>query len=229
MSDINYCANGCTTRHGDETHRTQTEGRSQLCSRCETRLHDWIKAIPDTYALLPTFVMPGSTEPDPDKRSAKITDAPAPMRLDVIDLLDERLGRKWLGTEATEDRRGVVGTLWAWVTLIADERPLTNLPTPSVAGACQLLDRHLLWAAEQDWISELYDEIKTLNRTLADATGDYRKKPVGHCHVVPENTDDPCGGPLFASSYGGVRCARCNATWDANHLRQLGLAQAANQ
>ncbi|MCY1312923.1 hypothetical protein D9M70_633960 [compost metagenome] len=60
---------------------------------------------------------------------------------------------------------------------------------------------------------------------MADAVGEYRRPPVGRCHV---DTDDgaTCGGKLFANPYGGVRCARCQATWDASELRILGLALA---
>lgn len=228
MSELTYCANGCTTRHGDETHRTSTEAPSQLCTRCEARLHDWLTKIPESFALVPMFLEHGTTEGNPESKATKKADAPAPMRLDVIDILDTRLGRKWLGTEVSEDRRGPTGTLIAWATLIADERTLPSHPD-TITGCCQLIDRHRLWAAEQDWIDELYNDVKTINRTLSDAIGDYRKKPVGHCHVIPEGAQKPCGGPLFASTYGGVTCARCRATWDAGHLRQLGLAQATAQ
>lgn len=223
---MNYCLNGCTRRHGDEQLAVATEGKSQLCVQCEGRLGDWLGKIPDTYALLPTFLEHGTTDKNPESKTTKAANAPAPMRLDVIDLLDERRGRKWLGTAATEDRRGVLGTLWANVDRLAEERPLEHVPAPSVPAACLLLNRHRLWLAEQDWSSDLYEDVRTIHRQLADATGDYRRKPVGRCHIIPEQAETPCNGPLFANPYGGVHCTRCDATWDPTHLRQLGLAQA---
>lgn len=225
MSKVIYCANGCTS--GPDKHRRTTEPPSQLCGSCETDLHRWLTTIPKNYALLPQFINHGTAEKNPDSKATKSAEAPAPMRLEVVDLLDERLGRKWLGTAPADDRRGVFGTLLSHVVRLCEERPLTAGAT-TVAAACDLLDRHRLWLAERDWINELYEDVKATHRAIADAIGDYRRPPVGRCHIATDN-DQACGGPLFASTYGGVRCAKCKAEWDAAHLRQLGLAQAAAQ
>jgi len=223
MSEIRYCVTGCTTKG----NRVTTETKSNLCTHCEDRLHIWLRTIPDHYALLPTFLEHGTTDRNPESKTSKAPDPPAPMRLDIIDLLDTRLGRIWNGTAPAHDRRGVIGTLRAHAERVIDERHLTT-PTPeTVYAACALLDRHRLWIAEQDWIAELYTETKQLNRTLADAVGEYRRPPVGHCHIDTDDNGGRCNGNLHANTYGGVRCARCHATWDATHLRQLGLAQAA--
>lgn len=229
MSELTYCANGCMTRHGNEEHRTQTEAPSQLCTRCEGRLSDWLTKIPDNYALLPTFLEHGVAERNPDSKTTKSANpGQAPMRLDIIDLLDTRLGRRWNGTEPAHDRRGVIGTLRVHVERLTEERPLTASWTDtSVSAACNLLNRHRLWIAEQDWVSDLYEDLRNINRTLSDAVGDYRRPPIGRCHLAIEDGENICGGALFANEYGGVRCSKCGNAWDASHLRQLGLAQAA--
>lgn len=222
MSGIRYCQTGCTTAG----QRVQTEGSSTLCRRCEDQIHHWLDNIPDLYALLPTFVLHGSIDRNPDSKTTKAAEAQAPMRLEIIDLLDARRGRKWNGTAPATDRRGVVGTLKIWLDTLIEDRPLTTTkPVTSIAAACALLDRHRLWIAEQAWASRLHADLKQLHRELSDATGDYRRPPVGHCHV--ETDAGRCEGPLFANPHGGVHCARCRAAWDAEHLRQLGLAQAA--
>jgi len=223
MSEIRYCANGCT-RTGDIP--VTTEPPSQLCARCEDNLRVWLNKIPDHYALLPTFIEHGTVDRNPESKATKSVNAAAPMRLDIIDLLDTRYGRCMNGLAPTTDRRGVIGTLKVHTERLIEERPLTNVPILNVSTACALLSRHRLWLAEQDWISDLYEDIKQLHRTLSDAVGEYRRPPVGHCHVLNDD-NQACGGGLFANPYGGVRCSRCGATWDANHLRQLGLAQAA--
>lgn len=222
MDQVNYCLIGCKSSNGD---RRQTERRSKLCGRCEEDLHEWLRKIPELYALLPTFIERGSVERNPESVSTKAAEAPAPMRLEIIDLLDTRLGRKWNGTAAANDRRGVTGTLQVHAERLIEER---RLSTPHdgrhLSSSCALLDKHRLWIAERDWVTYLYLDLKQIHRDLADATGDYRRPPVGRCHV---DTDDHgrCDGPLFASKYGGVRCARCDATWAPERLRQLGLAQ----
>lgn len=225
MSEIRYCANGCT-KAGT---RTTTDNKSTLCRRCEDNIHTWLTKIPDLYTLLPGYTLPGTTDKNPDSKATKKAQLAAPIRLDVIDLLDNRKGRIWNGTAPAHDRRGVAGTLQVHVDRLREERHLT---TPhddtNITAACALLDRHRLWIAEQDWATYLHDDLKQTHRELSDATGDYRRPPVGRCHVIPED-GDRCGGPLFANTYGGVHCPKCGATWDANHLRQLGLAQAEAQ
>lgn len=225
MNTINYCRNGCKS----EGKPRQTEGKSQLCRHCEDNLHTWLTKIPDLYALLPGYAIPGSAEKNPDSKATKRAVVSAPLRLDVIDLLDNRLGRKWNGTAAAHDRRGVAGTLQVHVDRLREERNLTQRhDDTSISAACALLDRHRLWIAEQDWISYLYADIKQTHRELSDATGNYRRPPIGRCHL-PTEDDTTCDGPLFANTYGGVHCARCSATWDAQELRLLGLAQAQAQ
>lgn len=227
MTTINHCANTCTNAGGDPI---TTEGRSHLCTRCEDNLDRWLGGIATTWPLLPLFVEHGTTESNPDSKATKRAEAPAPMRLEIIDLLDTRLGRIWNGTAPASDRRGVAGTIGAHVDRLAEERNLTVLPAPGDVGeGARLLRRHRLWLAEQDWIADLYEEIRVLHRQLSDAVGDYRPRPVGKCHLVPQEDAGACGGPLMANRVGGVRCGRCRATWDAGHLRQLGLAQAAEE
>lgn len=227
---ITYCANGCTRNTSSGDHiRVQTDPPSQICRKCEDNLHDWLTAIPDLYANLPLLIEPGTVEKNPDAKTTKKAEAAAPMRLDVIDLLDTRLGRKWNGTAPAHLRRGILGDLDVLADHILEARQITNpfTGTPTVAQLCAFLDRHRLWAAEQDDIKQLHDDIKRIHRVLSDANGEYRRPPVGHCHI--ETDAGRCGGPLFANTYGGVRCAKCAATWDADHLRQLGLAQAEAQ
>lgn len=225
-TDITYCANGC--KQGGK-NRVQTTPPSKICARCEDRIHSWLTKIPDAYALLPTFIEHGSTDPNPGSKTTKRAEVAAPMRLEIIDLLDTRFGRKWLGTAAANDRRGVAGALKVHVERLQEERPLTtDHDHRSVSAACALLDRHRLWIAEQDWVTYLYDDLHDLHRALSDAIGNYRRPPVGRCHLVLDN-DDTCAGKLYANAYGGVRCARCAATWDAGELRLLGLALAQQE
>lgn len=225
MTDLAYCATGCTKAG----HKTQITPPRTICPRCETQIGDWLRKIPDLFALLPRFVQHGTTDRNPDSKSTKAANAPAPMRLEIIDLLDNRRGRKWLGTVTVEGRRGVLGAVVAWANEIRDGRKMATPEPHTVTEACALIGRHLPWVVDQDWADELHAELKSLHRELSDATGDYRPKPVGRCHVVPDDTDQPCGGPLLANPYGGVHCPRCDATWDANELRILGLAQATGQ
>lgn len=222
MTNIHaLCKRGC---------KRTPANKSQLCDHCEDRIHQWLIRIPDNYALLATFLEPGSTESNPDSKATKNPTPPIPVRLEILDLLDDRLGRKWQGTAAAKDRRGVVGELQGSCETLIERRPLTTEPAPAtVVAACRLLDRHRVWIYDQEWVTDLYDDLERIDRDIKNGIGEYRRPPVGRCHVVPEDAEDPCGGGLFANRHGGVRCSRCGAIWDAAHLRQLGLAQAAAQ
>lgn len=224
---ISYCDNGCTRGAGDNKIRVQTTPPSRLCDHCEDRLHQRLTKIPELYALLPTFVEHGTIERNPDAKATPSATAQAPMRLDIIDLLDTRRGRHWQGLFPTTDRRGTVGWLKVHIDTVIEERAPSTTGITTMTSACAFLNRHRLWIFEQDWAVDLYEDIKRLHRQLSDAVGDYRRPPVGRCHV--ETGDEPCAGSLFANPYGGVHCSRCGATWDANHLRQLGLAQATQE
>lgn len=218
--DLTYCANGCTTKHGDTYDRVTTEAPSQLCTRCETHLTKWLETIPRHYAELPGFLKHGSTDANPESKATKRDTIAAPIRLEILDLMDTRLGRKWLGTEATEDRRGALGTLLAIAREIIDGRQLTIPPRTTVGDLASFIKRHLEWVTTQDWITDTYTEIQALHRSLSNAVGEYRQKPVGRCPVGPD--DDLCNGPLFPAPI-GVRCPKCDTTWGAEDLRRLGL------
>lgn len=225
MTSIRYCANPCTTIYDGQRSRTQVDGdRAILCARCEDQLRRWLLAIPDNYALLPTFREPGSTEKNPDSKSTKASYAQAPIRLEVIDLLDQRRGLMWNGTAPAHDRRGALGTLQVHVERLRLERMLASTSAPlTVSEACNLLHRHRLWITEQDWAPLLYEDLKLLNRQLSDAVGDYRRPPVGKCQLVPEEAETACGGGLYPDQAGGVHCVRCGNTWSPEQLRFLGL------
>lgn len=224
---VRYCLNGCSVRSGEQRIRAQVDPPARICRSCEANLEKWLKEIPDHYALLPTFALPGSAEKNPDSGTTKAAFVNPPVRLEVIDLLDTRVGRKWNGTAPAHDRRGAVGTLVALVEQVVDARSLTPPKDVTVSSACTLLQKHRLWLAEQEWVGDVYTELKQLHRELANAVGIFRRPPVGHCHLIPENAETACGGPLYPNDYGGVRCSRCGNIWNVNELRILGMAQSS--
>jgi hypothetical protein len=207
---LSHCLNGCDSHSGDARSKVLCEPGKLLCPRCLDRLDTWLRQIPDAYALLPHVVEHGTVAADPGTKRTKRPDPPAPMRLEVIDLLDSR------------NQRGVLGQLQPWGDLVRDQRRLTSV-CMGVASECKLLLTHLPWIAEHDWSSDLYDEIRTLHRTLQDTVGEYRPKPVGKCARLEDG--EVCGGALVMDRHGvGVHCLSCPARYEASHeLRELGL------
>lgn len=230
LGKITYCVNACTTRRRDEKVPKRTTPPSKLCRSCEDRLREWLEEIPTNAALAPAVIEHGTVDPDPGSKSTKRAWAPAPLRLEVLDLLDGRLGRKWMGTAVREDmRRGPLGDLIDEADVVVDRAGVTPRVPPiemTMAEVCAFLTRHLAWVTRQDTddVRAFYKTIGKVHRAFADAVGDFRRPPVAHCHITRADGTS-CGGPIYASDYGGVRCARCKTTWDPGQLRLLGMAQ----
>jgi hypothetical protein len=247
------CLNGCESQQGDARSKVFCEPGQLLCPRCQSRLDKWLRDLPTTYALLPSVLAHGTVPADPGTKHTKRPDPPAPMRLEVTDLLDTRNGR------------GVLGVVHSWAELVRDQRRLPRRCTcghmalghqppgavrctakkcachgytphpPSVTEECHLLAANLPWATGQDFAGELYEEIRQLNRTLTDTIGDYRARPVGRCAVLVDlsigdgadtaTVKAPCGGALVMDREGhGVRCVKCGTEIRADEgLRALGL------
>lgn len=230
MTEIVYCANGCQRTYEGQHIPITTTPPSQLCNHCEDNLRRYLTEIPDRYTQLALFIDPDTQPNDnPDtKKTRRQIHSPAPLRIEIVDLMDERRGRKWQGTQPTTDRRGTLGTLHAIAQEIRETRNLPKLTTrPTVAGEAALALKHLFWLAEQEWIPDTYDELRTLHRQLGDAIGEHRPRPVGTCVVA--NEDGECGGPLLPSRLGGVHCPRCQSTWDIDDLHRLGLTLGQEQ
>jgi hypothetical protein len=211
------CLNGCERATGDVREPIPCQPGQLLCKECGKRLDKWLRAIPDSYALLPSVVDHGTVPSDPGTKHTKRPHPPAPMRLEVTDLLDTRDGRGVLGAvhswaELVRDHRhdsrpcnGVICTHarashWAdarhpGCTVIGCQCALYVATDPTVSRECAYLITNLAWCTQQDFAGDLYSEIKQLARTLNDTVGEYRPKPVGKCHaLIPGelgDLDDP--------------------------------------
>jgi hypothetical protein len=230
LGKITYCANACTMRRRDEKIPKRTTPPSRLCRSCEDRLREWLREIPTNAALVPLVIEHGTVDADPGSKATKRAWAPAPLRLEVLDLLDSRLGRKWQGTAVRDDARmGPLGDLINEADVVTDRAGVTPSLPPiemTMTQVCDFLARHLTWITRQDEesVKAFYKTIGKVHRAFADAVGDFRRPPVAHCHIA-RSDGTACGGPIYASDYGGVRCARCTTTWDPGQLRLLGMAQ----
>lgn len=121
------CLNGCHTGSGDTRQPTMPAGNALLCAACIKRLDSWLKLIPDSYGLLPLVIEHGTVTTNPESAHVKRTDPPAPMRLEVVDLLDTRRGVQYDESGAPmvgDNRRGVFGLILAWSGRLRLEREL---------------------------------------------------------------------------------------------------------
>jgi hypothetical protein len=219
-----HCARGCSRINSDGNREPVLANNGRLCGTCVGKLEKWLTEIPERYALVPQFLLP-STDLDksPESKATKRPNAPVPLRLAALDLLDTRLGRKWHGTEPTPDRRGTLGVLLAIANEIRESNGSTRRKTSTVVHEADTIRGQLTWLTQQEWITDAYDELRNLHRELGDAIGVYPPKPVGKCYVIAENETEECGGPLLPN-HSGVMCPKCGATWGHDELRRVGMA-----
>lgn len=237
MNEVRYCqrrdGHGRLVCRRDDGTVTLVSGQAVMCEGCVSRFTDQLRGIGDNFALLPAYLEPGAVERNPDAKTPKSPDAAAPVRLDVVDLLDSRRRAKWLATVKTDERRGVAGVLVDLTYRVADGRPV-KLPW-NVATTAQLvgfLTRHAAWIADQEWAPDAFREVSLLHRRVSDAVGNYLRPAVGVCHLeteLPDGKIGVCGGRLRFNQYGSVRCGSCAARWDPTQIRMLGMAIAEQQ
>jgi len=188
----------------------------------------WLKeAIDDivvTYALLPNFYEPGTAVDDGHQVKGKRVDPPAPVRLDVVALLDRRTIARHPG-----DIVPVLAILEGWARLVREERQLRpHQRRATVTSEAGLLLGHLEWIITQPFVDEFAKEIREVKSALQSAIGDHAPRSVGRCPVVHADSDTECGGRLYQDRYGGmsVTCCKCGETWGEMELMRLGLMLA---
>lgn len=217
MTDVAPCLNGCTRRHADRTrHPVRVDLPRLVCDHCFDRLDTWLREIPEHYDRLPELLEHGTVD---GERFGVCGDAAAPMRLDVVDLLDTRHGRCGRGRAFSDDLHGAVGALIGWVRVVAEDRRVTQ-PRGTVPAMAAFLLRHLAWIGEQIWVDDFTLEVRQLHRQLAAAVGVQPPLPVGRCGAVVDG--ECCGGPLWPDHVGGVHCGSCGDRWSSATLARLG-------
>lgn len=213
--------NNCLLPHREP--KTAVDGLL-VCPGHRRWLADTLDDIVITYALLPHFYEPGTAVDDGQQVRGKRVDPPAPVRLDVVALLDRRTLAQHPG-----DLVPVLAVLEAWAALVRDERNLKTCRTIStVTREVGTLIAHLDWITAQAWVPDMAAELRDVKSALHSAIGDHAPRPVGTCPVVHPDTGE-CGGKLYQDRYGGmsVTCRRCGETWGETELRRLGLMQSA--
>lgn len=195
-----------------------------LCRGHDTWLRHVLTDIFEAYALLPHFFEPGTAVDDGRQVKGTRIDPAAPIRLDVVALLDRRTKRLHPG-----DPVPVVGIIETWVELVREERALDKPKRPEYLNRLlDVLERNHDWIVAQMWVDEYAREMRECRAALHSAIGDHAPRSVGRCPVILAGGAE-CAGPLHQDRYGrlSVTCARCGSVWGEDDLRRLGLVLGA--
>ena len=166
----------------------QQQTNDALCLVCLDDLSAWLRSIPDLYHELSSVRLPGSvSQPGPRQRSSSTASA-APVRLEVLDLLD---------------RGETLRRLWEWT----DDKHF------DVRAICDGFRHHLLSIVTFNWAGDFYRAMRALCRDLGRAVGEVEDRPVGKCSEPIG--DEICRGQLFRTADGtAVYCRRCGSKPD---------------
>lgn len=213
------CVNGChsarTMDDGTIRRIPRLAAVGYVCEPCRNRLAGWLSAsgIPEDYGWLWYVATPGSVHTAPGSKKGKGGKTPPiPVRVDVLDLVDDRLG---LRTDGSTDKRGTLGLLESWARLVREERRIAPPRTPStIVNECAFLHRQVDWLCGRPWIDEMYREIRALARDLSTAIGYPWPKPL----PCPD-----CGQPVWLPTNGAdiIRCSHCSAYWTKDRWLHL--------
>lgn len=129
----------------------------------------------------------------------------APLRLDVVHLTDEREKPLWWGEDPryrdSGDRYGATYTLAMWTRVVDEEKPdpPEMAERPTVRSEASLLLEVWDWITEQQWATELADDVSRLSGQVRAALG-IRPEPRFRCPMCNDRSLLVDGGFLECPS-----------------------------
>jgi uncharacterized protein YciI len=154
----------------------------------DTRQH--LAELPELYAQLALFILPGSTPQDPDGKRSKSNPAwRSVVNLDVLDLTDarEKSNSDPTRTDAALDawagarREGVPKTLHKWALRVDgelwdDDQAHDEVPDePNLTSDSQFLLVHFDWITQQPWFIEIHDDVRKMRTDIRNVCGERDK------------------------------------------------------
>lgn len=204
------CSTPAKPRRAPDGYRT--------CDNCSDRIREYLKEIPGQYdaltrvdALFPQTGDGGRRGPGFGSRS--------PARDIVIAVTDWR-------TVWAEDSRlhHPPSVLNAWASMVREEVGEKAADGPAdVHRETALLVRRLDHVTRQEWVADMWREVREMRDQLRTIAGEPRPVPIGRCPNVPEGKATPCGTPLYAPQYGDtITCRGCSEQWPRPRWQILG-------
>lgn len=224
MTDVTYCAAGCKTRNAaGDLERVQTSDSLALCDSCADRLWTFVRNIGRNYRELRRHMIRTSTpEVDDESAHTKTPVAPAPVRLEVVDLTDERHIKSVDNRRVVANVRGALGIVQRWSHTVRSSRRYKTPDPVTMTTELTVLERNFEWIVCQPWAGSMFHDLRKLNSRILDAVGIQRQRPLGRCDAVvqdDENGPHVCGGPIFILRYTlGVVCGSCQRQYGRDEL-----------
>jgi hypothetical protein len=194
----------------------KTTARRRCCEVCQHELATLLDELNDRLPLLPDMLVPSGV---PSSIRLARDASPAPLRVDVLALLDDR------------GDLSVLGVLAPYADILATERRLSGQVDP-----IRSLRAHLEWVAAADWLEDFTKTLRRIGGEVRRVLGE-EAKAVATCHrevatrvtvVAGERIELPveCRGVITASVYSDTAtCVRCGDPWPRSRWQMLGRLQ----
>ena len=188
-----------------------------LCRGHASKLGQWLADIEHLHATLDAT--PTGTVDLNHSHGATLAAHRSPARLDVLVLRDPRSRERDPDDLDGNHGRGTLEVLGNWARLVREERHLEVTGPATVTSERGLLVAHLDWCMTQDWIDELYRDVRAVWGLLKSAHGDRAPKPQARCWV-PQDDGNLCGGPVWTDP-GAAWCGTCRTSWTGADLLRI--------
>lgn len=204
------CSTPAKPRRAPDGYRT--------CDDCSDRIREALREIPAQYARLTTTAALLPTTGDGGRRGPGFGSR-SPARDVVIAVTDWRT--VW---DATEGRLHHPPTiLRAWASQVRDEVGENTQPGAAdcVVDAA-LLIRRLDHVTRQEWVKEMWGELREVTDQLRTIAGEPHPVSIGRC----PNLDDQgieCGTALYVrQGTDTITCRGCGRQWERREWLHLG-------
>jgi hypothetical protein len=191
----------------------------RTCDGCADRIREALVEIPSQYARLTTVeaLLPGSGD---EGRRGPGFGSRSPARDVVIAVTD------WRTTWAEDSRlHHPPSILHAWASMVRGE---VGEKPPAGPVECHveapLLIRRLDHVTRQEWVADMWRELREVVDQLRTIAGEPRPLPVGRCPtIVDDTTGKVCSTPLYVrAGTDTITCRGCQRQWERREWLHLG-------
>jgi hypothetical protein len=191
----------------------------RTCNACSDRIRDALVEIPDQYARLTAVeaLLPGSGD---EGRRGPGFGSRSPARDVVIAVTDWRT--VWAEDSRLHHPPSVVG---AWAAMVREEVGEKQPAGPPVCAVdAALLTRRLDHVTRQEWVADMWRELREVVDQLRTIAGEPRPLPVGRCPtIVDDTTGKVCSTSLYVrAGTDTITCRGCQRQWERREWLHLG-------
>lgn len=190
----------------------------RTCDSCADRIREALQEIPAQYARLTKVEALVPTTGDGGRRGPGFGSR-SPARDVVIAVTDWRT--VWAEDSRLHHPPSVVG---AWAAMVREEVGERQPAGPAICAVdAALLIRRLDHVTRQEWVADMWQELREVVDQLRTIAGEPHPQAIGRCPNLPEDATKECGTPLYVrTGTDTITCRGCGREWERREWLHLG-------